>query len=106
MTLPYAFAKRHGLVLRAEAERIECVHRASVPLDAMAEAQRVAGAGLAFVAVDDAAFDAALRARYRDSASEAADFDVRQMATSPRSPTAPPRSTICSTSATIRPSSA
>ncbi len=68
VVLPYAFAKRHGLVVRSG----ECLHRAGIALPAMLEVQRVYGA-LDFVAVDEAAFDTALHAQYRDSASEAAD---------------------------------
>ena len=67
--IPYAFAKRHGLVVR---DGGECVHRAGIALPAMLEVQRIYGA-LSFIAVEEAAFDAALRAHYRDSASEAAD---------------------------------
>ena len=66
--LPYSFAKRHGVIVRPG----ECLHRDGIELAAMLEVQRVHGA-LAFVPVDEAAFDAALRAHYRDSASEAAD---------------------------------
>ncbi|WP_156679475.1 type II secretion system ATPase GspE [Sphingomonas profundi] len=72
--LPYAFAKRNGLIVTADPAGPRCLHRAATPVEALVEAQRIAGAGLAFVAVEDAAFDTALRGAYRDSASEAADF--------------------------------
>jgi general secretion pathway protein E len=72
--LPYAFAKDNGVLLRRVASGDECVHRATVPLAALLEVQRVAQPGTPFVEVSDDAFDAALRAFYRDSASEAADF--------------------------------
>ncbi|PTQ10283.1 type II secretion system protein GspE [Sphingomonas oleivorans] len=73
-TLPYGFAKRNGLVVRAVAGGHECLHRPSMALPAMLEVQRLFGPGLIFAEVGEAAFDAALRAEYRDSASEAADL--------------------------------
>lgn len=71
--LPYAFARANGLLVRAGADGPECLHRPAPPLAALVEARRVAGPAVRFVAVDDAAFDAALGAAY-GGAVEAADF--------------------------------
>ncbi len=75
--LPYGYARRGGVLIRLGAAGMECVHRADATLDAMLEVQRVAP-GIAFVAVDDAAFDAALQAGYGGSASTAADIDMAE----------------------------
>jgi general secretion pathway protein E len=77
-TLPYSFARKHGVLLRAGAAGVECVHRANVGLDALLEVQRIAPAA-AYVAVSDEAFDAALSAVYSGSAGAAADFDLGDM---------------------------
>ena len=77
-TLPYSFARRNGVLLRAGAAGIECVHRASAGLDALLEVQRIAP-GASYVAVSDEAFDAALSAVYSGGAGAAADFDLGDM---------------------------
>jgi general secretion pathway protein E len=77
-TLPYSFARRHGVLLRAGAAGVECVHRVEVGLDALLEVQRIAP-GASYVAVTDEAFDAALSALYSGSAGAAADFDLGDM---------------------------
>ena len=41
-TLPYSFARRHGVLLRETPQGIECVHRADAPLDGLLEVQRLA----------------------------------------------------------------
>jgi general secretion pathway protein E len=69
MSLPYAFARANGVLVDAEA----CLHRASAPLTALLEVQRLHGP-LPWRALPDDAFEAALQARYRDSAAEAADI--------------------------------
>lgn len=70
--LPYGFARRNGMVLRAGARGTECAHLPDPPVDALIEVQRVAGP-LTFAEVDAATFDALLGQSYRDSASEASD---------------------------------
>ena len=71
--LPYGFAKAHGVVLARGADDAPvCRHRADAAIEALVEAQRAAGTLVAFEALDAAAFEAALGALYRDSASEAA----------------------------------
>ncbi len=67
--LPYGFARRHG-VLRQNGH---INHRATTPLEALLEVQRVGGPA-SFAALTDAAFETQLRAQYRDSASDAAEF--------------------------------
>lgn len=76
--LPYSFARKNGVLLRAGAAGVECVHRGDVGLDALLEVQRVAP-GARYVAVSDEAFDAALSAIYSGSAGAAADFDLGDM---------------------------
>ncbi len=71
--LPYAFARRFGVLLRrGDADRV-CYRRASASVLAMAEVQRLVGVDLRFETLDDAAFDSALAQTYRDTASEASD---------------------------------
>ncbi|UAJ10265.1 GspE/PulE family protein [Glacieibacterium megasporae] len=70
-SLPYAFARRHGVVVAA-ATGI-CSHRPGVAIEALMEVQRRYG-DLTYEAVDEAGFEARLRALYRDNASDAADF--------------------------------
>ncbi len=79
--LGYSFAKAHGVLLDtaedtagAAAPEPVCRHLPEATLAALLEAQRVAGRLIPFDAVDPAAFDAALSASYRDSASEAAQM--------------------------------
>ncbi|RYY29441.1 MAG: type II secretion system protein GspE [Sphingomonadales bacterium] len=74
VTLPYSFARRNGVLLRVGANGLECVHRASVALDALLEVQRIAPEA-SFVAVPDEAFDAALGVAY-GGAGTAADIDM------------------------------
>jgi len=69
--LPYAFARRHGVVV-ATATGI-CSHRPGAGLEALMEVQRRFG-DLAYEPVDEATFEVRLRALYRDNASDAADF--------------------------------
>lgn len=78
VTLPYGYARRAGVVLRAGGEGLECVHRPDAALDALLEVQRIAPAAR-FVAVEDAAFDQALAASYSGSAGAAAEFDLGGM---------------------------
>jgi general secretion pathway protein E len=71
--LPYAFARRHGVVLRRGGEHPLCTRREGASVQAMAEAQRLAGPALSFETLDAAAFDAALAQVYRDTASGASE---------------------------------
>lgn len=75
--LPYGYARKGGVLIRLGAQGMECVHRADATLDAMLEVQRVAP-GIPFVALDDAAFDAALQASYGGSATTAADIELAE----------------------------
>ena len=72
-TLPYGFARRHGVILRQIQDRAVCLCRTGAQATAMVEAQRIAGGDLSFEMLEDAAFDAALAQAYRDSASDASD---------------------------------
>lgn len=75
--LAYSFAKRSGVVVRPglpeDTAAPQCLVRPDAGLAALIEAQRRLGDDLAFVPVDAARFDEALRQRYRDSAADAAD---------------------------------
>jgi len=75
--LPYSYARRQGVLLRAAASGIECLHRPGVSLDAMLEVQRIAPDAI-FVAVADTEFDAALSQVYSGNAA-AADLDLGDM---------------------------
>ena len=77
-SLPYSYARNHGVVLRIGAGGVECVHRPDAALDALLEVQRVAP-GARFVAVSGAEFDQALAASYSGSAGAAAEFDLGGM---------------------------
>ena len=74
VTLPYSYARRHGVLLRAG----ECLHRPDAPLDAILEVQRIAPA-VAFVPVTTEAFDSALSASYGQGAAQAAEFEMDEM---------------------------
>ena len=77
-SLPYGYARNHGVVLRMGAGGVECVHRPDAALDALLEVQRVAP-GARFVAVTAPEFDQALAASYSGSAGAAAEFDLGGM---------------------------
>jgi general secretion pathway protein E len=74
-TLPYSYARRNGVLLRAGESGLECLHRPGVTLDAMLEVQRIAP-DARFVAVTEQAFDTALGTTYGGSAGAAADLDM------------------------------
>jgi general secretion pathway protein E len=64
-TLPFAFARRHGLLVRTgEDGQAECVYRPPVAPLALAEARRHMGLVLRLVPVTPEAFDALLQATY------------------------------------------
>lgn len=77
-TLPYSFARRHGVLLRAGGDGIECLHRADAPLDGLLEVQRLAP-GARFVRLEGAAFDTALGEAYGGAGGAAADIDLGDM---------------------------
>ena len=86
--LPYGFARRHGVILRRDRDRpgLRPPLRAR-RCTALIEVQRLAGPGLSFEPLGDAAFDAALAQAYRDTASDAseaaaADDDLAALADS------------------------
>ena len=70
-SLPYAFARRHGVLVDA-AGRVS--HRPGIALEALMEVQRRCGDGVVFEAVDEGLFETRMRALYRDSATDAADL--------------------------------
>lgn len=76
--LPYGFARRHGVLLRAAPEGIECVHRADAGLEGLLEVQRLAP-GARFVRLEGAAFDSALGEAYGGAGGAAADIDLGDM---------------------------
>ncbi|WP_066662928.1 MULTISPECIES: type II secretion system ATPase GspE [unclassified Sphingomonas] len=77
-SLPYSYARNHGVVLRVGADGVECLHRPDAALDALLEVQRIAP-GVRFVPVADGAFDQALAASYSGSAGAAAELDLGGM---------------------------
>jgi general secretion pathway protein E len=76
-TLPrlgYGFARSHGAVLTHDPDgNPVCRHRTDAPLEALVEAQRLAGGLIGFEPLSPDAFEAELGRLYRDSASEAAE---------------------------------
>jgi general secretion pathway protein E len=71
--LAYAFAQTNGVVLTHGPDgTILCQHRGACQVEALFEAQRVAGGLLRFEQITDPAFEAALGVIYRDSSSAAA----------------------------------
>lgn len=72
--LPFAFARRHGVVLTGEATadgRLEAAHRTGAPALAMAELRRFAGRAVHFAEVPDKTFEALLERSYARDSSEA-----------------------------------
>jgi general secretion pathway protein E len=70
--LPFAFAKRHGILLRTDADGgVTALHRPDVTLAALAEARRHAGRPLAFARLDTEQFDRLLAEAYQDGAQQA-----------------------------------
>ncbi|MDF1727661.1 MAG: ATPase, T2SS/T4P/T4SS family [Sulfitobacter sp.] len=75
--LSYSFAKFHGVLIAPAAEGEPgpvCRHLPGAKLPALLEAQRIAGGLARFEPIDAEAFDQALSATYRDSASQAASM--------------------------------
>jgi general secretion pathway protein E len=82
--LPYSFARANGVLVAEDA----CLHRAAASLTALMEVQRLHGSLLPWRQLDDAAFERALQAHYRDAATDAAgaaaeaDVDLAALADS------------------------
>ena len=72
--LAYAFARRHGVLVQAGKDGLECLHRPGMALEAMLEVHRVYGSDLTFIVVEDAVFELALREQYRNLADQSAEF--------------------------------
>ena len=74
--LPYGFARRHGVLVRPRegGGGGQCSHRQGAGIEPLLEVQRLFGPDVDYEPVDDATFEARLRAQYRDSAGDAADF--------------------------------
>jgi general secretion pathway protein E len=72
--LAYGFARRRGAMIVTSGDRPVCLHRRSATLETLLEVRRVAGADIAFEAVDDDRFDAVLRDQTGGEAAPAADI--------------------------------
>jgi general secretion pathway protein E len=79
VTLPYSFARRHGVLLRHGPGGVECVHRPDVALDALLEVQRIAP-DAAFVALSAEAFETALSNAYGGAGSAGIDMGDMDLA--------------------------
>ena len=96
MNVPFAFARRHGVFVREAggAERV-MVFRATAPLTALAETQRLAGAALPLVPLTDDQFETELQRTYEGSAQGngqsmadlGEEFDLADLADELREPT-------------------
>ena len=65
LRLPFAFARRHGLLVRAQAEgTVECVYRTPVAPAAMAEARRMLRVPMTYTPIGAEEFDALLQKTY------------------------------------------
>src|SRR5712691_8517898 len=72
--LPYAFAKRHGVISARQLEQgFELWVRPGVRAGVLAEVQRALGGPLALRELEKEAFDAALARAYERGATHAAD---------------------------------
>ena len=70
--LPFIFAKRHGVFIRAYvAGRAETVYRRGVRLGFLAEVQRFTGVPLTLIPIEEDAFDAMLQAAYESGSNSA-----------------------------------
>ena len=71
--MPYAFARRHGVVLRREGSRLVCSCRTGTTVQGMIEAQRLAGPEIDFETLEPGDFNAVLARAYQDTASNASE---------------------------------
>ncbi|MCU9949119.1 type II secretion system ATPase GspE [Pseudomonas sp. PDM13] len=69
--LPFAYAKRHGVLVQVGADGARLVYRPGTALAAVGEALRFVGRSLAFQELDAATFDAALSLAYQHDSSAA-----------------------------------
>ena len=69
--LPFAFAKRHGVLLIATANGMHLAYRPGTSVTALAEAQRFAGQVQEIVPLELEAFDQALSDAYQHNSSAA-----------------------------------
>jgi general secretion pathway protein E len=72
-TLPYSFARQHGIILETRDQAMICALRQGVSVTAMAEVARLIRAPLMFEPLAPDAFEARLAAAYRDNAADASD---------------------------------
>jgi general secretion pathway protein E len=74
-TIPYAFAKRHGALLRmppeGSDEKPRLIHRANVPVQAVAEIQRLSGVAFTCEPVGEEEFNKALAETYEQKSGAA-----------------------------------
>ena len=69
-SLPFAFAKRHGVLIKELHEGVvHCIYRTGTLPQSLAEVRRFAGAPIKFAEVDAQTFDAALQAAYESGAA-------------------------------------
>ena len=65
LRLPFAFARRHGLLVRSQAEgTVECLYRTPVAPAAMAEARRLLRVPMTYTPISAEEFDALLQKTY------------------------------------------
>ena len=68
--LPFAFAKRHGVLLEDRHDGVlQAIYRSGAAPQSLAEVRRFAGQRVAFREVDPQAFDARLQAAYESGAA-------------------------------------
>ena len=88
-SLPYSFAKRHGVVIRSiDEEKADAVYRSGVSALSLAEARRFAGVPLKLFRVSAEVFDTTLQEYYEQDRTKAAqmvdgldeEFDLSQVA--------------------------
>jgi general secretion pathway protein E len=72
-SLPYGFARQHGIILETRDSAITCAVREGVSVTAMAEVARLMGVPLTYQPLAPDAFEARLAAAYRDNAADASD---------------------------------
>jgi general secretion pathway protein E len=72
-SLPYSFARQHGIILEIHASGAVCALRQGVSVTAMAEVARIIGSPLTFQPLAADAFEARLAVAYRDTAADASD---------------------------------
>lgn len=73
LTLPYSFARQHGLLLEPSGDALICHFRQGVTVAALAEAARIADHPLQYALLAPDVFEERLAALYRDNAADASD---------------------------------